>query len=248
MQLAKALLCQILAAALALAILKLWPALGQVHVFLALQAGAAAFLAIVLRQPSWWLPIHLLFLPCIAVMQTIALPAESYLLGFLVLILLFWGTIKGDVPLFLSSSAVGDVLPQLVAQHKAHSFVDLGAGIGSVTAPLAKRCPALLITAVERAPLTWLIAYCRCWRQANVTVTMRDLWHYDLSSTDMVFAFLSPVPMPELGKKIRREMRPGSLFISSSFPIPDWQPDNIIELVDLRKTKLYCYQMPNPDS
>jgi len=51
--------------------------------------------------------------------------------------------------------------------------------------------------------------------------------------------------MAELGEKVRREMRPGSLFISSSFPIPDWQPESIVQIEDRRRTQLFCYRVCN---
>ena len=49
--------------------------------------------------------------------------------------------------------------------------------------------------------------------------------------------------MPEVSEKIKREMRSGTLFISSSFPAPNWQPESIQRMNDRRKTVLYCYRI-----
>ena len=58
----------------------------------------------------------------------------------------------------------------------------------------------------------------------------------------MVYAFLSPVPMTALWNKVEKEMKPGGLFISNSFPVPDIEPSEIVEVDDERQTQLYCYR------
>jgi hypothetical protein len=49
--------------------------------------------------------------------------------------------------------------------------------------------------------------------------------------------------MPRLWEKARAEMRPGSLLVSSSFPVPDTPPEQVVEVADRRGTRLYCYRM-----
>lgn len=219
------------------------PAVFQGAWRLALAQGASAALwSRILRQPYWWTPIHLLFLPTAIALLGLHLPSRLYLLLVVLLALVFWGTVKGDVPLFLSSAAVADAVTAIVGRENADAFADLGAGVGSVAAPLA-RCLAVRVDAWEYAPLPWLITRLRCRKLPNVEVKRASLWRCDLAGYDAVFAFLSPAVMAELGEKIRREMRPGSLFISSSFPIPDWQPESTVQIEDRRKTTLFCYRL-----
>lgn len=206
------------------------------------QGATAALWSVVLRQPYWWFPIHLLFLPIAIAMLTLQLPSWLYLSAVLLLALVFWGTVKGDVPLFLSSNAVADAVAAIVEREHAGVFADLGAGIGSVAAPLAQQ-PAVKVDAWERAPLPWLITAWRCRKLPNAAVKRASFWDCNLARYDVVFAFLSPAVMAELGEKVRREMRPGSLFISSSFPIPAWQPESVVRIEDRRGTKLYCYRI-----
>jgi len=205
------------------------------------QGVAAALWSGVLRQPYWWTPIHLLFLPAAIAMLTLQLPSWLYLLIVLLLALVFWGTVKGDVPLFLSSAAVADALAIIVDSENADSFADLGAGVGSVAVPLAQR-RAMTVDALEYAPLPWLIATWRCRKLPNASAKRESLWGCNLARYDVVFAFLSPAVMAKLGEKVKREMRPGSLFVSSSFPIPDWQPESVVQIEDRRGTKLFCYR------
>jgi len=206
------------------------------------QGVAAALWSSAFRQPYWWMPIHLLFLPMAIAMLTLQLSPGLYLLIALLLALVFWGTVKGDVPLFLSSTAVADAVAAIVERENAAMFADLGAGIGSVAVPLAGR-RAMAVDAWECAPLPWLITAWRCRRLPNATARRASLWGCNLAYYEVVFAFLSPAVMAELSGKVRREMRPGSLFISSSFPIPDWEPESIVGIEDRRKTKLFCYRV-----
>ena len=206
------------------------------------QGAAAALCGVVLRQPYWWAPIHLLFLPAAIALLTLQLPSWLYLLIVLLLALVFWGTVKGDVPLFLSSNAVADALAAIVDREDAGAFADLGAGVGSVAVPLAQ-LSAIKVDAWEYAPLPWLITAWRCRTLPNVDVKRESLWGCDLDRYDVVFAFLSPAVMAKLGDKVRREMRRGSLCGSSTFPVPDWQPESVIRIEDRRGTKLFCYRL-----
>jgi len=231
---------------LAVAITLAWvsPALFHGAWRLALVQGVAAALwSKLFRQRYWWVPIHLLFMPTAIAMLTLNLPSGLYLLIALLLALVFWGTVKGDVPLFLSSAAVADAVAAIVERENANKFADLGAGIGSVAVPLAAERRSIAIDAWECAPLPWLVTAWRCRKLPNMAAKRASLWDCNLVCYEVVFAFLSPAVMAELGEKVRHKMRPGSLFISSSFPIPDWEPESIVEVKDRRNTKLFCYRV-----
>ena len=243
MQLSKALLCQLLALGTLLA-LKVWSPLPLAPWLVAgLQALLAAALSRLVKQPIWWQAIHLVFMPAILLGLSWQLPAWLYLAILWLLTLVFWGTVKGDVPLFLSSSAVSDALIDIVQRERAKSFVDIGAGLASVVLPLALARPQLRIAAFERAPLPCWLAGWRCRKLPNVEVRLASFWDQELGEFDVVFAFLSPLVMIRIGEKVRSEMRAGSLFVSSSFPIPDCRPESVLELADRRKTRLYCYRL-----
>ena len=243
MQLVKAIACQLIGLLFALLLVRL-TAIPGIAPFIACQALFATAASRVLRQPNWWMPIHLLFAPAALLLLGLQLPSWLYLLAALLLGLVFWGTIKGDVPLFLSSHAVNDALKATVDQAQAQHFIDLGAGIGSVTFALAAHRPEMHVEAWERAPIPWLLANWRSRHQPNCKVIRKSFWDCDLSLYDIAFAFLSPAPMPQLGEKVLREMRPGSLLISSTFPVPGWEPESTLILKDAMKTTLYCYRIP----
>ena len=156
----------------------------------------------------------------------------------------FLGTIRGDVPLFLSSSEVAQAVVILLQQERARAFADLGSGVGSIAIPVAKRLPEIKIIAWEHAPLPWLISAWRPRRRlSNFIASRHNFFATNFEQYDVVFAFLSPAAMPEVSAKIKREMRPGTLFISSSFPAPNWSPESIKHIKDHRKTLLFCYRI-----
>ncbi|PJC02774.1 MAG: hypothetical protein CO071_01390, partial [Gallionellales bacterium CG_4_9_14_0_8_um_filter_59_50] len=76
----------------------------------------------------------------------------------------------------------------------------------------------------------------------NCTVRWQSLWDCNLGGYDVVFAYLSPVPMAELWQKVERELRPGSLFISNSFAVNDHPPHATREVDDLHHSKLHLWQ------
>lgn len=243
MTLLRAFFCQTFGLLLTFGLAYWLPIFHHPIVFLFTQSGLAVGNAFLLRQPSWWLLIHLLFLPSVFVFFTLALPSWFYLMAVVILTLIFWGTVRGDVPLFLSSSEVAEAVAVLLKKENAQTFVDLGAGVGSVAIPIAKQLLAVQVEACERAPLPWVISAFRGRNLSNFTASRRNFFTADFSKYDVIFAFLSPRVMPEISEKLKGEMRAGTLFISSSFPSPNWQPESILHLNDRRKTVLFCYRI-----
>lgn len=234
--------------AAALAVLTLaWPYFGIRNEPLpwpetAVAIGAVAFLLATLsRQTWWWRLIHALFAPLAWAVSLLAIDPGWFLLAFGVLLLFYRGAISGQVPLYLSNRATVASLVQLAGAYPALRFIDLGAGTGSVLCGFARARPEAALAGVENAPASWLIGYLRTRRLAHCDWRWGDLWRVDLAAYDMVYAFLSPAPMPELWAKACREMRPGSLFVSNSFEVPGIEASAVVSVEDARQTRLYCY-------
>lgn len=196
----------------------------------------------------WWLPVQLLFAPALLLAARLELDYRFYLGALLLLALVFGAVFRTQVPLYLSGRRVWEALARELpapAEATRFSFVDLGCGVGGLMRYLAARLPQGEFHGVELAPLPALIAWLRARlaRLPNCHVRWGSLWSCDLAEYDVVFAFLSPVPMPELWLKARREMRPGGLFISSSFAVPGQSPDREVNVDDLRRTRLLIWTM-----
>lgn len=205
--------------------------------------GVALLIACLSHQPWWWRTIHALFAPLAWGVSALAIDPGWFLLALIVMLLFYRGAVTGRIPLYLSNRATAAALAELLPAHRAARFIDLGAGIGSVLRPLANARPEALLCGIENAPATWLVGYLRTAALSNCQWRWGDIWQHDLAPYDVVYAFLSPEPMPTLWAKAQREMSAGSLFVSNSFAVPDVEASAVVEVDDSRQTRLYCYRV-----
>lgn len=213
-----------------------------------LQGGVAAGIAIRQGAPQWWLLIHLAFVPLLYLALRLEIAPGWFLAAFVLLLLVFWRTDRSRVPLFLSNRptavAVAAQLPATPCR-----VLDLGCGDGGLLLRLARQRPDCRFVGVEHAPLPWLLARLRTRRQSNVAIRFGDFWRTPLDDYDLVYAFLSPAPMPRLWHKVCAEMRPDALLVSNSFVVPGAQALRTLRVKDRRATRLHVYRPDKaPDS
>lgn len=249
MRLIKAILCQFLAFCLARLIAGyLFTIQPHLFVLLAIQGISAACFARIWRQERWWQLFHLALPLAAGLMLSLTIPPAFYLGGFVLLMLIFWGTAWGDVPLFLSSPAVIDALTVILERERPPRFAELGAGIGTVVVPIAQRFPDMQIHAIERAPLPWICLRWRCRNLGNVKVIRADFWQIDLKPYSVIYAFLSPLVMTRLGQHVARDMPTGGLLLSAAFEVPNWIAETEMALNSTPQNHLFCYRMPQNGS
>lgn len=195
--------------------------------------GLAALFASLLRQPWWWRCMHALFAPLALWTTQWRIDPGWFLLGFIVLLLIYRGALATRVPLYLSGDAAVAALSELIESRQAtqpvRKVVDLGAGVGSMLAPLAAQFPDIEFVGVENSPAPWLFGWLRTRGLRNVHWRYGDMWQTPLNEADLVYAFLSPAPMPQLKEKLTQELRPQALFVSNSFPLPETPAASEIE-------------------
>ncbi|MCW5623938.1 MAG: class I SAM-dependent methyltransferase [Burkholderiales bacterium] len=194
------------------------------------QGIIAAAVGGVIGLQWWWIPLNIA-LPLV-VRGTLALELEPlwFLGAFGVLGSVYWTTFRTRVPLFLSNAETCAALVDLLPTDRPFRFLDIGCGIGTVLRALPSHRPNGSFEGVEIAPVPYLIARWRAAISGRFHVSRRDLWTEDLSRYDVVYAFLSPVPMADLWNKARAEMRPGTLLISNTFPVDGVPADRILPL------------------
>ncbi|MBI1174616.1 MAG: class I SAM-dependent methyltransferase [Sideroxydans sp.] len=249
---ASALLLQGAAFASALLLVRLAPIHTSPLPFALLCGTFAAVFSRLAGLAKWWLLIQFLFAPALVLMLALELPPNFFLAAFLVLLAVYWSTFRTQVPLYLSSrkvwQAVETLLPAAVPG-QAFSFIDLGSGLGGVLTHLARARPDGRFQGVETAPLPFLLSWLRTrlgGLRSNCQVQWGSLWNCDLAQYDVVFAYLSPVPMDKLWDKAKSEMRPGALFISNTFMVREQPPLYTYTLDDLHHSTLYIWRMNEP--
>jgi len=112
---------------------------------------------------------------------------------------------------------------------------------GGLLLRLARARPDCQFTGIEHAPLTWLLAKLRSLGRPNVTIRHGDFWAAPLTQYAVVYAFLSPAPMPRLWVKACTEMAPNALLVSNSFAVPGIEPASTTAVADRRNTRLFLY-------
>lgn len=193
-------------------------------------AGAvAAGIGRAMALPGWWAAI-LAAAPA-ALVGALALdaPGWAYAAGLALCLLLAANSPGERVPLYLTGGASRRALAALVPTDEPVRAVDLGCGLGGPILALAaaNRHPDSRFLGVETAPIPFALAWMRtkAARDPRIAVRWRSLWRVDLQDFDLVYAFLSPEPMPRLLAKAAAEMRDGALFVSNEFTDPAYLPD-----------------------
>ncbi|KXS33702.1 MAG: Trans-aconitate 2-methyltransferase [Candidatus Gallionella acididurans] len=197
---------------------------------------------------KWWLAIQLLFAPALVLMLAAEFPPSLFLGAFLILLLVYWSTFRTQVPLYLSSNKVWQAIEHMLPGEKAgtgFTFIDLGSGLGGVLTHLASVRPDGQYIGVESAPLPFFCSWLRIrlLGYRNCRVQWGSLWDCDLSECDIVFAYLSPVPMEKLWNKAHTEMRPGTKFISNTFDVLEHPPQETLQVDDMHRSTLYVWLM-----
>ncbi|MBB5019551.1 hypothetical protein HNQ59_002853 [Chitinivorax tropicus] len=206
------------------------------------QGGWSALASHRVGLPSWWWGIQAAFWPLLWLMLSWQWPAWLPALIFAVLVLVYGGGVGSRVPLFLSSQTTCQQLLTVLPTQPALQFLDVGAGLGGVLNQVQQARPDWRCAGVERAWLPWLIGRCRLrWLASPAQWLQQDFNQLDWSRYDIVYAYLSPAPMAQVWQKVEAEMRPGSMFISNSFDVPDVTPDQVIETGDWHRSRLLIW-------
>jgi hypothetical protein len=212
-------------------------------IWVLVQAVGAVFLSRGLALNPRWIFMQAALPFLVRTLWGVGIPAWVYLGLFLALALVFGGGLLTRVPLYHASRDAWAKLEGLLPDRPGLRFVDLGCGFGGPLAHLARARPDCAFVGVEASPFTWLVAWLRCLPLRNTHIRLGSLWRMDLAGFEVVYAFLSPVPMPALWAKARREMPSGSRFISHSFDIPFEAPHRVIPVKGREGARLLVWEL-----
>jgi hypothetical protein len=209
----------------------------------ALVEGAiACALATYFGCAKWWRVMHLVFAPALVLGLALRLPPQFSLVLLLLLVGVYWTSYRSQVPLYLSGESAWREVARLLPTTPGTRVIDLGSGLGGLVGYLSVNCPEAKIDGIEAAPLPLLASRIRRWLAGwRCRLSWGDLWQVNLAQYDVAHAYLSPVPMPRLWNKVCSEMRPGSLLISHSFPVPGVTPALVRNLP--RGRRIYVYRI-----
>lgn len=162
---------------------------------------------------------------------------------------------RKNVPTLATSFAgrvkITEILKQEAATHtgKPYRIIDLGSGRGELTSRIARAIPNAQVLGIEmaRIPFWQSVFVQRLLGPKNVSYKCLDFWPFDCSEIDAVVFYLSGNAAQRAGDKLYKELKPGSLVISHTFPILGaWTPVEVLNFRSPFKETIYVYRKTAP--
>lgn len=135
-------------------------------------------------------------------------------------------------------------LPARLPGPPGGAVYELGAGWGGLGRALASRYPDNPVTGYEISPLPWLASRLAglILRRPNLRLAYGDFRGAALSDAALVVCYLSADALAALRPKLDRELRPGALVVSCTFPVPGWDPLDSVAANDIYRSPVYLYE------
>ena len=127
----------------------------------------------------------------------------------------------------------------------AYTIIDLGSGRGELTRVIAKKIPNAKVIGIEMARFPYMQAsYIQRWLgPKNLSYQCCDFWSFHCSKIDAVVFYLTPSIAQRVGEKLHRELKPGSIVISHTFPLLGaWMPVEVLKFRSPFKETIYVYR------
>ena len=212
-------------------------------IYVACQAVFAAFFSFLLNMDWWWRAIQFLFPILVIFFASSKIPSIYYLFAFIILILVYWSSFRTRVPYFPSKASLLPTILELMSLEKSINFIDVGSGMGGLLIELSNANEKSRFSGIEIAPFPWLVSFLRGkYCQSRVHFFFGNYEKIHLAEYDVVFAYLSPIAMPQFWIKAKREMRSGTILLSYEFLIADVKPDLCINK-DPNDPSLYIWRI-----
>ena len=167
-----------------------------------------------------------------------------FLAGLAIALLLFQAPARTpDIHFTPTRYNIADAMLKLAKVGPDDVVYDLGSGDGRLPIIAAQKYGARGV-GIELDPnlveLSWQIAN-EAEVANRVSFIVGDLFEADLSKATVVTAYLSPTIMKTLEPKLRA-LEPGTRIVSHAFSMPDWKPDQKIQVDE---AEIFLWTVPN---
>lgn len=106
-------------------------------------------------------------------------------------------------------------------------FVEAGCGTGRLLEYVVRNSGAQA-HGIELSPLLYLRSLWRARQNPGMSVELRHLAKADYRAADAVYCYLLPGILTKLYAKVARNAKPGAVFISYAFPVPNVKPNQTV--------------------
>ena len=153
-------------------------------------------------------------------------------------------SLKNGISPMPSSRKAKKALLHSIPKETQGPVYDLGSGWGTLIFALAAHLPTCKVIGVENSPFPYAICLLKSFlkRRENLELRFLNFYQSDISDAAIVICYLCPGSMNKLKNKFEKELKTGTLIISSTFALPGWKPIQTIDIGDLYHSKIYIYQ------
>jgi SAM-dependent methyltransferase len=236
----KSLVVQMLAGAI---VVIAWRWIPYIPVVLTIASLAAFASARFVGLPTSWQLLNMIVPWATAATLALDIPGVVYLTPLCLAVAIYAPALLTRVPYYPTSRPAYALILAELPTDRPFTFIDVGCGFGDLLIFLAEHRPNGRFQGIELGPLPLLVARTKAFLrgQKNLAISCRDMWRTDFANFDYVYTFLSPAAMERIWEKVSTEMRPGSTFITNSFPVPH-EADEELAIRDERNGKLYVHR------
>jgi hypothetical protein len=168
-------------------------------------------------------------------------------IAFLAAASIVWFSLRTGIAPVPSSGRARRAMLAAVQRAPAGPVLDLGSGWGTLAIAAARRFPEREVVGYELSWVPWAVS-CLLQRALgldNLSFRREDFLGADLSKASVLLCYLFHRGMQRLAGKLEREGAP-AVLVSHTFAVPSWQPDEVIPLNDLYRSRIYVYRRPRP--
>ena len=156
-----------------------------------------------------------------------------------------WYTLKnGMSPMPTGPRIQRAILDVLSRIQRDGVVVELGSGWGTLALGVARKNSDLRVVGFENSPVPYWISRLLCYVMLvpNLAIKRRNFYDMQLPEADVVICYLFSGAMERLREKFETELSADTWVISHTFDVPGWEPERVIEVRDLYRTKVYVYR------
>lgn len=157
----------------------------------------------------------------------------TILLLLYVIMLLSYSLIFGAPYAGLGEKRIHTMFALLNVQ-KGKKSIDIGSGDGRIVLKASKH--GLYAYGVEINPLLFVYSLInlKIKKTTNTKIFLSDMWQIDYSNYDYITIWGTKHMVRNLGKKLQKEVKPGTKIVSNHFKFEDWK-------ISKEKNDVYLY-------
>jgi hypothetical protein len=130
----------------------------------------------------------------------------------------------GAAPFIMTKKKIVDLISREISLLPGEKVYEVGAGFARFLQAVEKVYPKAEFVGIEYSWPTYLIAKLLLkYKHSRIKLIRQNVFKTNLSDANLIYCYLTPGMMSNLGEKFSKECRPGTRIISYAFSIPNFE-------------------------